>query len=496
MKQNQAKLTIHTLDDPGYKAGWTFFKEMEKYIPDFLPTKIDQYTIKDKEFKLTSADDFKKYWDFEFWFKKKTMLDGRVYLNSFQKNHTDFDCDLKLVQLKTQEPLKNFFLSVSKSVNSDISVLQYPFKEEHFFRIENESGWKEKWNGMVFASILLRKYLPDLYSCQIFGKSYVDLFGMDRLLSAPAPIVKKLSDHQVYLQLNSDLDVISYEELEANRALVKKHLGEDAFFQIEKGRDYKYKVPNFPPLPEPKGEINVVIGNPIHNQLAELNVTAPVVSIKLKKIRKGRSVTLIANKKEKENKNLLEKIRFFFSNKQSPSNTTIDLFNLEQGMESLAYLFVNSIDEPLISNSNLKPEMLDYSIDSLDHINSFLDTIHKNLNSIPPEKLTIIVLRVGAYIGEVIRKNGKKNNFKWISYKTTVSLWPEIEKIYGETISTVIVLSKDKPKLYNFPLGKVWKYIHFGNSEDVKEFAVNTLSKNTKIKSSSNQIVQMISKED
>jgi hypothetical protein len=318
---------------------------------------------------------------------------------------------------------------------------------------------------------------------------------MDKLLSAPAPIVKKLSDHQVYLQLHKDLDDISYEELKTNRELVKRHIGEDAFFQIEKGREYKYNIPNFPPLPEPKGEINVVIGNPIKNQLAELNQTAPVAKIRLKKNRKGSSVTLIANNIEIENRSIFDKVKMFFSKKQSNSNTTLDLTNVEQGMESLAFLFVNSLDEPLISNSNFKQDLLDYSIDSLDIVNSFLDGIHKNLDTIPPEKLTIIVLRVGAYIGEVIRKNGKKNNFKWISYKSTVSLWPEIDDLYGETISTVTVLLKEKPRLYNFPLGKVWKYIHFGASEDVKEFAINTLSKNTKINSSANQIVQIISKE-
>ena len=260
MKPSIASLTICILDDPGYKASWYFFKEMEKFIPEYLPTKIDQYKIKDKEFKLTSADDFKKYWDLEIWFKKKGFLNGVVFLNNFRINHTKFDCELQLKKLNTQAPLLEFFLSANKTLKSDISVLQFPFKEEQSFRVASESGGWDVWQEMTFAPIRLRKYLPNLYSCQVFGKSYVDLFGMDKLLSAPAPIVKKLSEHQVYLQLNKDLDDISYEELETNRALIKKHLGEDAFFQIEKGRDYKYRVPNFPPLPEPKGEFHITIG--------------------------------------------------------------------------------------------------------------------------------------------------------------------------------------------------------------------------------------------
>jgi hypothetical protein len=260
MKPKSALLSICLLDDPGYKAGWNFFKEMEKYIPDFLPTKIDHYQIKDKEFKLTSAEDFKKYWNFEFWFNKKTVLEGVVVLKDFQRHHTRITSEIRFKFTKSQESIQNFFCAVSKKVNSDISVLEYPFKEELPFRRENETASGENWQLIAFPPILLIKYLPNLYSCQVFGKSYVDLFGMDKLLSAPAPIVKKISDSQVYLQLKKDLDDVSYEELETNRALVKKHLGEDAFFQIEKGRNYKYKVPNFPPLPEPKGEFHITIG--------------------------------------------------------------------------------------------------------------------------------------------------------------------------------------------------------------------------------------------
>lgn len=260
MKHPLAKLSILMLGDPGFKAAWIYFKEMEKHSPEFLPEYIDHYLVKDKVFALTKAEDFKKYWDFEFRFKKKSMMTGWMSTNSFQENHTKIDTEFKLKSTKSQEPLKSFFIGASKSLNSDISVLQYPLKEELPFRLASESGWGDDWKDAVFAPMRLRKYLPNLYSCQVFGKSYVDLFGMDKLLSAPAPVVKKISDSQVYLQLNKDLDDISYEELETNRTLVKKHLGADAFFQIEKGRDYKYKVPNFPPLPEPKGEFHITVG--------------------------------------------------------------------------------------------------------------------------------------------------------------------------------------------------------------------------------------------
>lgn len=260
MNPKLATLSIMILDDPGYQSAWTFFKTMEEYIPELLPTKINNYDPVNKDFSLASPEEFKKYWNAFIWFKKSRVMEGSVYIKSWQKNHTRFELEIKLKQMKSQEMFLKFFEEVSKRLKSDLSVLQYPLKEEHPFRIESQSGYADDWNKGVVAPIRLRKFLPDLYSCQVFGKSYVDLFGMDKLLSAPAPVVKKLSKDQVYLQLSENLEKISYEELEENRKLVKQHLGEDAFFQIEKGREYKYKVPNFPPVIEATETIHLSIG--------------------------------------------------------------------------------------------------------------------------------------------------------------------------------------------------------------------------------------------
>ncbi|GBF52112.1 hypothetical protein LPTSP4_36500 [Leptospira ryugenii] len=259
MNPKLASLSILVLEDPGYESAWTFFKTMEEFIPELLPTKINTHEPVNKDFCLDSPEEFKKYWRTIIWFQKSRIMEGSIYIKTWRKNHTSFKIEIKLKQMKSQERLLNFFEEASKRLHSDLSVLQYPLKEEHPFRIESESD-SIGWEGAILAPIRLRKFLPDLYSCQVFGKSYVDLFGMEKLLSAPAPVVKKLSKDQVYLQLSKNLEKINYEELEENRKLVKKHLGEDAFFQIEKGIDYKYKVPDFPPVIEAKETINISIG--------------------------------------------------------------------------------------------------------------------------------------------------------------------------------------------------------------------------------------------
>jgi len=76
--------------------------------------------------------------------------------------------------------------------------------------------------------------LPDMYWGVVFGKAYSDLFGMDKLLSAPAYHVEQLSDDAVYIQLSETLgDVLTnFDEVQAVREKVKEHLG-NAFFRPE-----------------------------------------------------------------------------------------------------------------------------------------------------------------------------------------------------------------------------------------------------------------------
>jgi hypothetical protein len=47
--------------------------------------------------------------------------------------------------------------------------------------------------------------MSDLFWEQIFGKAYVDLFGLDKLLSSPAYQVEQLTQDAVYVQLTESI---------------------------------------------------------------------------------------------------------------------------------------------------------------------------------------------------------------------------------------------------------------------------------------------------
>ena len=73
------------------------------------------------------------------------------------------------------------------------------------------------------------------------------MFGRERILSAPAYKVCELSRDAICVQLSKELSdmTVRYEEVEAVRRDVKRHLGEDAFFDPIKGEGYRYSVPQF-----------------------------------------------------------------------------------------------------------------------------------------------------------------------------------------------------------------------------------------------------------
>ncbi|GBF52111.1 hypothetical protein LPTSP4_36490 [Leptospira ryugenii] len=154
------------------------------------------------------------------------------------------------------------------------------------------------------------------------------------------------------------------------------------------------------------------------------------------------------------------------------------LDNLNAEMEGLAEMFFDNPESPTYNIAFLDKSKLDFSLASLEFVNTFLNSIHQKLNDVPDIKMNALVLRTGAYLGEVIRRNSNHKKLQWISYEKASSLNSKIQGI-GESISTVAILYEERKDQFFFPLGKVLKALHFGHSEDLKAFAENTISQTT-----------------
>ena len=125
----------------------------------------------------------------------------------------------------------------SVQFDGDIAQVHWVTPQEKLIRNEECTFEVRRANGgSEFGTNGLRHWLPTLSWATVFGDAYVRMFGMERLLSAPAFEVEKLSDSAVYVQLTenlSDLE-INYAGFHASRLKVQAHLGNEAFFDASR----------------------------------------------------------------------------------------------------------------------------------------------------------------------------------------------------------------------------------------------------------------------
>jgi hypothetical protein len=128
----------------------------------------------------------------------------------------------------------------------------------------------------------------------------------------------------------------------------------------------------------------------------------------------------------------------------------------------------------LPDNDSLKVDKLDYSMDSLTHLDDYLERVRKIVKNLSNDDLSKIILRSGAYTGEVIRRNSKEN-FEWRTYDDLVKNNPSL-KDFGKSVLTFFILTSGDNKQLTFPMAKVEKYLHNGK-EDSLHFYATVISK-------------------
>ncbi len=141
--------------------------------------------------------------------------------------------------------------------------------------------------------------------------------------------------------------------------------------------------------------------------------------------------------------------------------------NQSDALNDLAHLFYDDQEAPTFGQKYLDSKVLDFSVVSLSHINAYLDKVKKDDGI--KANWSAVVLRAGAYVGEVIRLNDKKTTWMWINYDDAVKIDAGIEA-YGKSIATAAVLYDGK-KGFLFPLAKVEKYLINGKEDNVQFFA-------------------------
>lgn len=139
----------------------------------------------------------------------------------------------------------------------------------------------------------------------------------------------------------------------------------------------------------------------------------------------------------------------------------------DQEFSDLSLLLLRDHENPTFRRELLDERHLDFSVDSLKHLDAYLEQLH----AAPPQDqddLVRIVLRCGAYVGEVIRKNSPRR-MNWVTFQEA-SKHSDFVKGLGLSLGTAGILWKESGTMY-FPLAKICKFIENGNEDSVYFFA-------------------------
>jgi hypothetical protein len=158
------------------------------------------------------------------------------------------------------------------------STLDVTYGMAHLFTADGHNGYQRDWFALSPEPERVKKarqgpfphFLRDLYWGNVFGPPYVELFGAERLRTAPAAIARELRPGYFYLQLTED--ITDGAGLADARRTVKAHLGADCFY--DPAATTPRRAPVFRTAAE-EGLWKPVKGTPMTDELRELLATAP-----------------------------------------------------------------------------------------------------------------------------------------------------------------------------------------------------------------------------
>ena len=126
-------------------------------------------------------------------------------------------------------------------------------------------------------------------------------------------------------------------------------------------------------------------------------------------------------------------------------------------------------DGEILAPAVLNRAVLDYSLGSLRVLDEYLEHLHRNRKKVRGPEAAITILRAGAYLGEVVRRNAKEH-YDWVDYNDYVPEHPELREVLGERdVPTCAFICDEAGSIY-MPLNKVARFISEGAEHSAQYF--------------------------
>ena len=134
----------------------------------------------------------------------------------------------------------------------------------------------------------------------------------------------------------------------------------------------------------------------------------------------------------------------------------------------LSRMFLRNPDGPTPFSDLLKPDLFDFSVESLRAVDAHLEQVRTM--TWDDQERDVFILRCGAYVGEVIRRfTPSPKEWHWLAYKDAAAFHPFVASL-GMSVETAAVLWDGNEGVI-FPLAKVSKYLANGSEDSVWFYA-------------------------
>ena len=150
----------------------------------------------------------------------------------------------------------------------------------------------------------------------------------------------------------------------------------------------------------------------------------------------------------------------------------------DQALSELGQMFASPelvADDPTPGSELLDASRLDFTVESLGFVDDYLDQMRQRQLVEGGEDYCKLVLRCGAYVGEVILRNAQGKTYHWLDYKGALKINKNIAD-FGESLGSAAILWDNATGL-TFPLAKVQKFLDNGREDSVQFFAEVVIAK-------------------
>jgi hypothetical protein len=234
------------------EAGSDFFQAWLELLPEYAPERYGNWEPLKSKFDPGDLAAVAETWSWPFLFKRsKPKMEGRVFMRpGVQLKHSWVHILFDEKQFN-QAKVVNFLCKMSGHLKADFAFIHLLAESEVnrglMTNTINPLGRRKGAYNLAVTTENLNRNLPELYWGTVFGPAYVDLFGREHLLNAPASHIEEVSPYQVYIQLSEHVQDMKtkFEEVESTRHRIKAYLNNDAFFDPTVNGMRPYKTPQF-----------------------------------------------------------------------------------------------------------------------------------------------------------------------------------------------------------------------------------------------------------